>query len=351
MKLFHFRHKLLFTVFVVGLCSSCDFSTTELPVWELEIFGPIAQTSISLEEVPEFTDFSISGEITSQDALGVSNVTLPFFPATNFGTVGPFSGSTDEFEEVTFQSGDISAFITNDFPVNIKAGGILIVSSGGVEIFQHTIANDINPNGGTYSFNLSNGLAGKNLQSTLDITIENFATDGSNSPVTFDSSTKVTYTFTLNNTTIEEIRIASGTNFSAISEYADFNFTGDEINIETITGDLNVQVTNAMPVVLTTQILFYDVNKSEPPLDSLFATVQTIPAASVNNNGEPILPSSTTLTVSFDAAKYERIKSAKFFRSRIELSSLDGVPSVLLSKDDSLSSKVIGDLIVTVNPE
>lgn len=351
MKLFHFRNKLLFITLVACTLGSCDFSNTDLPVWELEILGPIAQTTISLEEVPEFSDFTFSGEITSQDAFGVSNITVPVFPAQSGQNVGPFTGSTDEFVEVSFETGDIAMSLTNDFPVNMKKDAIIIVSSGGNNILSHTVTRDISANGGTYSFSISNGLAGKVLESEIQIEIQNFGTDGSATPVTFDNSTKVTYEFTLSNATISFIRIKSGNNFSANSEFADFNFTGEEIKVQTITGDLKVQVTNSMPVVLKTQIYFYDANKSEPPLDSLFSSSQTIPAASVNDNGEPISPASTELVASIDEAKYERIKNAKFFKSEISLSSLDGVPSVLLSKTDSLSSKVIGDLIITIDPK
>jgi len=351
MKLLHFRRKFLWMVLTTAVLTSCDFSDTELPMVELEILGPIARTTISLEEVPEFTDFSYTGEISSSDALGVSNVNLPSFQATSFGTVGPFTGETNDYERVTFVSGDLAMSITNDFPINIKSGSILIVSSGGAEIFRHTIDRDIAANGGTYSFNLSNVLAGKTLESTVDIVIQDFATDGSDVPVVFNSATKVTYSVALSNALVESIRIQSGNDFTAESEFADFNFVGDEIEISSITGDLRLLVTNSLPVVLQTQVLFYDENQSEPPLDSLFTDSQTIPAASVDNDGVPITEASTELTVTFDEAKYNRIRNAKFFRSRIELNSLDGVPSVLLSRTDSVTSRMIGDLIVTIDPE
>ena len=351
MKFFHVRNKLLFIVLlIVATLSSCDLSNTDLPIWELEILGPIAQTSVSLEEIPEFSEFSYTGEITSQEVFGVSNVTLPVFPATSQDTVGPFTGETDEFVSVTFETGDIDVSLTNDFPVNIKQNSILIVNSGSENIFQHTIAQDIDP-GETYSFALSNGLAGKTLENELEILIKDFSTDGSATPVTFNSNSKISYTFALSNATIEEIRIQSGNDFSADSDFADFSFTGDEIDIQSITGDLKVKVTNSMPVVLSLQVLFYDANKSEPPLDSLFASSQTVPAASVDNDGVPILEASTELVATIDEAKYEQIKSAQFVKTRIELSSLDGVPSVLLSKSDSLTSKVIGDLLITIDPQ
>lgn len=350
MKLPNFRQQLFVLLILVSGLSACDISNTDLPEVELEIFGPIARTSISLEEVPEFTDFSYAGEISSAGVFGVSNVTLPIFPAFGPSDVGPFSGETNDFVETTFESGDLSMSLTNDFPINIKSG-TLVASSEGIEIFRHSIANPIAANGGMYSFNLSNVLAGKTLNSTVEVEIEDLESDGSATPVTFNSNSKITYNVELTNAKVTSIRIKSGNTFSATSEFADFNFVGDEIAINSITGDLRVNVTNALPVVLKTQILFYDANQSDPPLDSLFSASQTIPAASVDNDGVPVTEASTQLVVSIDEAKYERIKNAKFFRSRIELSSLDGVSSVFLSNTDSVTSKVIGDLIVTINPE
>jgi hypothetical protein len=326
----------------VGLLSQCDVLDETLPVWQLDLLGPLAKTSISVEEVSDFGDFSYSSSATASSMGFPNGVVIP--PISTNRTLGPFTASTNEYTQVNFTSGTIGIAFTNNMPANIQAGSKLVIESGGAVLASIDLP--AVPARGSFSNSNIANLAGKSMTGTISVRVEGYKTSGSGT-TTIKSTDGFSFTFNITNAAISSIKITNNKSFSASSGLTEFSLVGEEVPIKEVTGDMILNVSNGIPVVFSIQVDFY--NEQKQKVASLFSNAQTIAAATVDNDGKPVKATSSRLVGSIDAAMFQKIRDAKYISTKASASSLSGAPAVLLSLTDKMDIQIIGDLKVSIN--
>lgn len=328
---------------------ACNFTPgkVEPPAWNAEILGPLAKTSVEISEILELKDVSQTISV-SGSALGIPASPTPvIIPGFSKPSLGPFNiHVSDGFTSVTLDSGVVYFVLTNQLPVNIKAGTQIVLKDGATTLFTSTLPNNI-PSGGSYSLNPKTDLSGQTVSADLKVEILNFSSDGSVSAVTTSGNEAVSIKFIIEVLKVNKITVKSVNEYVA-RDTTDFDISGDIIEAVAVSGNFHCFFTNRMPVEYTIQAYFLDSLKTTI-IDSLFTSPKTITAAPVNGSGQAIDTSQTKLSTTIDNVRLTSLQQAKFLISQAKFKAPGNGSQVIVSKTDSLGIQFVGDLKIKIN--
>lgn len=325
----------------------CSFSPNKLdaPKWTTELLGPLVKTSLSPDDIIQLQDVQFSQSIKMSN-LGTPNGTYPFIPAIPPVTQGPFAVQTSQsYASVTFASGKMGMVITNNLPINLKSGSTFVIEQGSSTFFSHTINVNINP-GEVYTMTPEYDLAGKTLNENISVKVQNFASDGKNSPTTINGSEELKIEFSIKGLKIQELGIASNNRFAA-SDTNNFSIQGGTVKTGSVSGKLVLFADNQMPIAISLQGYFLGENKLV--VDSLFSTRAIINAAGVDGTGHSNTTTSSVIDIPITTERFEKIKEAKYLRTYAEVATTSGAPLVFLRTSDKLMLQLVGDLKITID--
>jgi len=315
----------------------CSFNPNSLEslTWKVDLLGPLVNTEISLEDVIQFDDISLSIDFSMSYLGFTSDTTVPFFPPITLielTSPKPFTAS-QFFESSTFDSGEMFYVITNNSPFTIKSGGMLLIKniSDGSIVLSDLILSDIIPNA-IYTMNPKSDLQGETVESSLEITIQNFKTDSISTPTIIKSTDNISIEFNIK--VIKVNSIVANPIDTFISDTTDFNLEGDIIETNLLDGTLINYINNELPVrVDTLKATFLDQNYMK--LFPLFNSNISIEASD-----------STMITIDSLGTKYPDLKNAKFLYTYVRFNLPD---TATLKKEHSVKLQIVGDLKVKLN--
>lgn len=351
----HKRTNRLLQALVIGalLCfgSACTKEDFAPPKWDIDVVGPLANTTVAVSDFDSFIQFSesLSDEINAAD-LGIPpeliDADVPCIP-----DLGPFD-ITDrtfsfdaEFESATLASGtNLSFTIINTLPVNIKAGTVIEVKSSGAVLFSHTINQTLTANGGSYTPASAIDLSGKVLTSSVTYSITNFSTaqvgNCNDFTETYSIRSNEGLSFSASVTaTASAVTIGPGYTSEQIITDSEINLEGDAIPTNEMAGTIAVKFTNELPVDLRFSVSFPE------------SGVTIFNNELVGANGTSLVPEQGINGVANITTEiYNQIRSATFVRTTFQMENASG-QSVAIDFADQIEIQFIGKLKVNINSD
>ena len=262
--------KRLVATYWLGLLSiiiipSCNYNLNNLdiPDWELELLGPIAQTELKLEDLVELQD------LVFIENIGINELGLPVgvipFPMIALPVVGPVEKRIfDQFELLEADSVYMKVTLTNEFPFTLKQGTQLNFNNeiSGSLIFSFPLSEDLESNEST---SIEVILLNTEVEPVLSITATNFST-GSTQGVLLESNDRAILTFEMIFIRLSDVYILPDKSVS-FKDTVGFNLQGTGLSATALEGTLNLFVENTYPLEGEVQAYFF--NSSETIVDSL----------------------------------------------------------------------------------
>lgn len=325
---------------------SCSFkpNNVETPRWTTEILAPLVKAPLSTEEIIQLNDITFSQEVRMSD-LGFSNGTYSSIPPISPTSLPTYTVPTSaDMASITFASGKMAMTIQNNLPINIKAGTTITVEVGTNVFFTHTISSNINP-GNTYTMSPEYDVSNKTISENITLKVNNFASDGSSSPVTVNGSEKITISFSIKGLTVQNIGLASNNSFE-LADTSDFSISGVSVKTGEISGKFVLFTDNQIPIQMNVQAYFLDSTKKV--IDSLFTTNQFITAATVDGSGFSNSTVTSQVDIPFSIEKFDKIKPAKYLKSYAKVSTGSGASLVFIRNTDKLTLQLVADIKVKI---
>lgn len=184
---------------------------------------PNQTLNFSLPSIPNsIPDIQFGVALTASD-LNLSegtNIYVPPFVAPDLLIPVDIS---EEFEEATFESGDLSFTISNGFPFTIDQGVELnLVNTDGSVVLSHITVSEIAP-GQNYTTSPEIDLSNKTLKGQFDLNLSNIQSGGA-SGVTIDANNKLEVVVSLKNLKLKSATLALAPfQTNEVSEVLDFD--------------------------------------------------------------------------------------------------------------------------------
>ncbi|MDW8301311.1 MAG: hypothetical protein RML38_02525 [Bacteroidia bacterium] len=337
---------LCFCTLFLLIMHGCGFrpNKVESPRWTTEILAPLVKAPLSPEEIVQLKEVKFSKEIKMSDA-GIPNGTYPLIPpipSTSLPEyVIPISA---DVASITFASGTMTMVIENNLPINIKAGAVIGIQAGTTVFFTHTLPVTLEP-GQTYTMTPEYNVSGKKITENIKLKISNFSSDGKNSPVTINGSEKLTLRFTIKNLKVEQVGLASNNSFE-LADTSNFSITGSIVKTGQISGKFVLFSDNQMPIEVKVQGYFLD--STYKVIDSLLTSSQLISSPTIDGSGYSNSTATASVDIPFSVQKFDKIRSAKYFKSYAKVSTGSGAPVVYIRSIDKLTLQLVADIKITI---
>lgn len=323
--------KLTCVFMVLAVLASCkkdgllDFEGLE---HNSEWIFPLLRTEISAEKASKIENIDYDFELNVSDVPFV--ITGVPVPAISGQTAGPYllSSPIDELVRFRTDTGRATITITNNFPINIKAGSAVQITNttNSEVVYSGTLANDIPAMGGIDSLVITNVTLSPWVDSDLEFSISNMGTDGSGGSIPdFNTYDNIHIQFNIEVVQVNEVVLKSTLDYS-ISDTVDYTFeNSDDIaseQEEVFQGaKVNFLVENSVPLDLELQVYFMDQNYLV--IDSLL-DVSVVESPSIDAAGYAVTSSveEQKLVLDLTLEEYQALKNdTKFMSFRLGLSS------------------------------
>lgn len=251
---------------------------------------PIVKTKISAEQVSKLTD--------SHYDIGAFTFDVPFIntsapiPPISGQTIGPLPLEDTDSIYIQFRSDSatLKIFITNNFPINIKAGTKVEIRNSLINtnvVFSGVVLRDIAAKGGKDSVIISKVVTTPWADNKLEFYFVDFASDGSSSVENFGIYNNLDVNLKIDVIHLNEA-ILNGNIEYFVTDTTDFKFGSNknepnDAHIES--GILNLFIKNGVPLNYTIQGYFLDENYMI--VDSLFEQAY-VPAPGIDALGYAI---------------------------------------------------------------
>lgn len=336
----------------------------ESPSWDMELYGPLSLVQVTLSDL-------FSGEVfTYGTSFTPKQLGLDQYPANQpFPAIGPLNLPpidtviTQDFLSLQLDRAFLNITVINQWPINIKAGSrIVLFNADNIEVTRFVLERNINANGGTYV----TSVLVENISYTAKMRIEfqNFATDGSSTPVTLKDQ-KMEFLFAPSEMEIAEMVITDNREIP-YEESNDFSLTGERIEALGVTGIFISKFANPHPFSFTNQS--YLMLQDSTVIDSLFNGNQLI----LGTEGETLNSSCPNLTgnlltdltatnenpvISRDTITLNETRLGNMNRARIVKikgficlpKNPDNSGKWTMRKEDVISLKLIGDVKMRID--
>ena len=230
-------------VLLFPLMQSCNFDpgSTQIVGWEIDMLGPVAKTTLDLQDIVNKAQLSFADTITLIEVGAIIDDDLPFTIEEGSTIPAPLPSISnialpdypisipDAYQEATFESGFIQVTVVNEFPVAILSGTIIKVKlQNGEEVVSHTVTQDI-PVGGTY-VGEPEDISGKTAQNEMVVAFENFSLGALTSPVVVTQDQILIIQAEVIDPVLESVFIATTDEVKRTDTTA-FNLEGEEVPI------------------------------------------------------------------------------------------------------------------------
>ncbi|MCE3008455.1 MAG: hypothetical protein LW884_08960 [Bacteroidetes bacterium] len=337
------RLNLALFIFAVSLVASgCSVpEDAEVPKWEAEFLTPVLKSEFNLGDILSLAKLDIAGNY-NLNTLGYGGIPVVIPPVSGQNR-GPFPQTiTNDFESVTLDSARIKLSITNNNPVNLRAGtALVLVNSDGETVYTLVLPRNLAPG---QSYADSAKVANVRYTKEMRLSINNFGTDGSGGQVVQTTGVGLSVQYEVTNIIVKEIEFpALKTVPFSLTQAADINI--DYIEEYSPEGFLITKITNRTNSVITVNVLF-KTEENGAPFDSLFATrLQVGP-------GSAALPGISRDTVAVNRARYESItKNTRFVEIRGRTSIPPGASTRTFTLNETLVVQIIGDVKAIIDAD
>lgn len=333
------------------LVVSCDFKPgdIETPEWNLDMFGPLAKSDLTVEEILQIQTVTFVKALTTTDVGLKPPGTYPSLPADFVPLAGPHLYTlSDSFIDLKVLTGSYTIKVENNLPFPIKSG---------VKVF----ATDTTNTDTIFKFHLTKNLlsgqsfvanpisiAGKIVPNRVNFWVQDVGMDAVTSPVTISASTNVKVSFTLDNFTIDYVRI-SPSNQITFADTVAMSTEGQVIKSDAASGIIKMYVRNGMPIQMDVQAYLLDGEKML--IDSFWTERVIIPPAKASaTTYTATTPDSVLFQFSLDSDKITSLNKAKYIYPKAVFRSMNPTyPYVKITKNDFISVQAVGDIQLRVN--
>lgn len=344
---------LVLTVIMVVSCTKEDaFNYSDLEHTAEWIF-PVAKTKIAAEQFTKINDLRYDIGVVSLDAQFV-NTGLPTPPISG-ESIGPvdFEGGDSLYVQFKSDEAIIKIYITNNFPINIKAGTVVEIRNSvnnNDVVFEGIIQNDIAAKGGVDSVIINKTGTTEWVDNRLKFYLTNFSSDGSPNVEDYSTYNNIDIQLGIEVLTLNEIELFGNMNY-LVRDTTAFQFGGTEnggdITEENIRNiKMNVFVKNGTPLSFVIQGYFLDANYTV--LDSVFNNA-VVPTALIDPSGYVVVSTivEEKIVGELNASQYSYLKyNTKHIYYKLEFTSrpqnvrVVGTNSVKLEVTAEIESKI-----------
>ncbi|MFL5728410.1 MAG: hypothetical protein ACJ75J_02880 [Cytophagaceae bacterium] len=318
---------------------ACNFNPDKqvVPAWEMDFIGPIVKADLNIQNIAHIENLYASKSLSLSD-FGIPTpgvpTTIPAFGPVN---MGPYAlNLTSAFKSANMASGNLYFKITDGLEIDIKAGAKILINDASGNIITQTLP-AISRLGGVYTSPITD-MANKNIGSDLQLSVQNFSSNGSGGVVTIDPSRRLTMEIFLDNVLVNTITLSNSNSF-LIADTSDFRITGTGVQSTSVAGTFTTFVTNDLPLRFNMQVYLLDATKSIV-LDSLFDTTVLIDSASGG------VPHESQFVTSVNNTKLDNLNKAYFAYSKMQLLT---PPNATIANSLLLKSQIVGDLQIKLN--
>ncbi len=318
-----------------------------VPEWETNLFGPIAKTDLTIQNVFQFQTLAADTGFKLNTLPGLSAGTLPVWPGITLPTIGPLDASISTgFENLTLTSGIFRVTFTNKLPISFKPSVVLILKSGTDEIIRHTTTTRIPANGGSYTFDTD--VSNKPISSKISMVIEQLGTEAVSGPVTFTADQEIRLAARLDNVNFKSVTI-NPNNFFVVADTSAFSVRGAQVKTLVVGdgGKVKLFVTNHMPVTFRVQGYLLD-STQDTTLDSLLTGDVRMPGAAVDANGRVTMPTEKVFEVPLTPGLTDALNNARYLRGYAAFETTDN-RQVIITDTDFIKLQMVGDFKLKIN--
>ena len=280
-------------VLVIVSCTKKDaFNYSDLEHSAEWIF-PVAKTGITAEQFTKVNDLFYDVGVVTLDAQFV-NTGFPTPPVSG-ESIGPVDlDDTDNiYKQFKSDEAVIKIYITNNFPINIKAGTVIEIRNSvnnNDVVFDGVIQNDISAKGGVDSIIINKVETTEWIDNRLKFYLTNFGSDGSPNVEDYSTYNNIEVKIGIEVLTLNELELYGDMNY-LVRDTTAFQFGGsengggvEEENIQSL--KMNVFVKNGSPLTFSINAYFLDANYNV--LDSAFNNA-IVPTALIDPSGYVVM--------------------------------------------------------------
>ena len=335
----------LFLVLAFPACNRFDVKEFSPPSWETDLLGPLAFTTMKLEDINELSELEYTKEI-SVGSLGIPTGS-GFAPAIDLPDLGPFNiHFFDEFYFVEADSISLSFTIENNLPVDIDSGGTIELSNayGNMDILYSHTFDDVIPKFSSLTFNVI--VVDKRIDPDIIMWLYDFSTKEEDNATVTDSNS-ISVSLRLDFIRISRASVKENTTI-VVSDTTNFNLKGDDLEVISISGDFNTYIDNGFPYAGELQAYF--LTQDSELLDSLFEDDNNkVEIADYDRmTGEVTDSRESKLKVYMDSTRVKKILDSKKIYFRITLTSPENQMPLYANNDYPVNAQMVGDLHVIV---
>ncbi|MBS1630721.1 MAG: hypothetical protein JST27_11755 [Bacteroidetes bacterium] len=315
---------------------------------------PIAKGTFSLNSLSMFRNVQYHMEITAGD-LHQPIETPVSSPGLAFNFIGPAKVPiTDCIARIDVDTFSFSGVLTNQFPVTIGAGTLLVLRTSPDTTTNTNIAgfatvqNDIPP-GSPYNFQVF--IKDKILGDFVYLFLEHFSTPAFSNvrfhtqPSSLDIKIEVLKASYLELFSNRECLSEDTTEIDFNGQDQSASQTNGSLSDTAMSGNINAFGENSLPISARFQLYFLSSDKTKA-LDSLFPSGPfQVEPGSTDNTGNPVFTSRNKTSIPISRNKLNRIKQASYVASHLYMSTMGmSGPVQKANKSASLQLQLTGDL-------
>lgn len=250
----------------------------------------------------------------------------------------------DVFYYVDADSISLSVTIENNLPISFNEGGTVELRNkfNGEILYSYTLDDTLDK---FSSLPVRVVLTDKRIEPVIELRLLDFSTLADSVTITPDNS--ITVKLRLDFISIKQASVRENSTIT-ISDTANFNLKGDELEVVSIEGYFIAYIDNGFP--FSGELQAYFLTEGSELLDSLFTEADSpyvkIPAYNLAT-GEVIEPVESKITIFMDSVRVEKILDSKKVYFEITLTSPATKP-LIADNRFPLNAQMVGDLQVRV---
>ncbi len=239
--------QLCFLFCTMWIFSSCTDIPDEGPKWSPKYFGPLVNTKVEANDIPELTDVKFTADLDAGNINQLpNNQPIPEIP--NSVTTDAFEFEiTKYFAQADAKKIDLTLSFKNTWPIDIKQGTDLVLrnkANPSKEIVRQTLESDIDP---LESTSIDVTIRETLVKSNVEFLLDNLGTNGSDGETVdfnedpYASTLLFDFDFTFASFNTVSLEPQQTFNFD---DTIDFQYdTGNKIK-----GQINIFATNSLPI-------------------------------------------------------------------------------------------------------
>ncbi|RYG29995.1 MAG: hypothetical protein EOO01_37395, partial [Chitinophagaceae bacterium] len=249
------------------MVSACELNS---PEYSADYLLPLVKTQFRVEDIDEIVDpqFELVTVIRNDVSPSIIPSNLTAVPSFTGQLLGPyvFEDDSDSFRRAKVDTANFKLDITNNFPINIKAGTEIIITNTNSPtaanpdtIFRQVITQPIQP-GEKRTLDIALSKTSPWIDNDLKMHLKNFGSDGSNGQEVNFTGAEIELVFRIDVIHINEIEIYPGKNYTLDDTIAVEIAESDENTSNIEQGTLTLYLSNGFPANFNFTGQFLDQN-------------------------------------------------------------------------------------------